>query len=229
MTIEQRIRTEIASRIQSGEWRPGDRVPFEHELVARYGCSRATVSKALGALAKAGLIERRRKAGSFVAQPQVHSAVLEIPDLAQLIEARGETYRWEKTVSRPGRATDSDFPQPFLWVEGIHFEGGHPFALERRAISLLSVPEAEHEDFAQIAPGTWLLRHIPWTSARHRIRAIPADRHDADPLDLPSGSACLELSRTTWRAGELITSSRQLFPGDRFDLVAEFKPSAHVN
>ena len=90
MTVEARIRRDIEARIHSGEWRPGHRIPFEHELVATYGCARATVSKALGGLAKDGLIERRRKAGSFVAHPQVHSAVLEVPDLAQVIAARGE-------------------------------------------------------------------------------------------------------------------------------------------
>ena len=44
--LTQRIRDEIAASIQSGEWRPGDRVPTEQELAARYGCARATVSKA---------------------------------------------------------------------------------------------------------------------------------------------------------------------------------------
>ena len=39
-----------------------------------------TVSKALTELARAGLIERRRKAGSFVARPQRQSALLEIRD-----------------------------------------------------------------------------------------------------------------------------------------------------
>ena len=57
------------ARILSGEWPPGHRIPFEHELTARYRCSRMTVSKALGDLVAAGLIERRRRAGSFVRRP----------------------------------------------------------------------------------------------------------------------------------------------------------------
>ncbi|WP_163449962.1 GntR family transcriptional regulator, partial [Escherichia coli] len=80
MTLQERIRSDIEERIRSGELRPGDRIPFEHELVAHYGCARATVSKALERLAHAGLIERRRKVGSFVAHPQVHAAVLAVPD-----------------------------------------------------------------------------------------------------------------------------------------------------
>ncbi|MET3238677.1 DNA-binding FadR family transcriptional regulator [Bradyrhizobium japonicum] len=61
-TLYKRIRADIENRILTGEWPPGHRIPFEHELVARYGCSRMTVNKALSELAQADLIERRRRA-----------------------------------------------------------------------------------------------------------------------------------------------------------------------
>lgn len=226
MTLDQRIRSDIETRIQSGEWRPGDRIPFEHELVASYGCSRATVSKALGALAKTGLIERRRKAGSFVAHPQVHSAVLDVSDLAQTIAARGEAYHWERMCRRRAVANDGDFVAPALLIEGVHSAGGEPFALERRLIALAAVPGAENADFLDEAPGTWLLHHVPWTSASHRIRAVEASRPEAAALGVRARSACLELDRTTWRAREMVTHVRQLYRGDRFDLVAEFRPGS---
>lgn len=227
MTIETRIRQEIEDRIHSGEWRPGHRIPFEHELVARYGCARATVSKALGSLAKAGLIERRRKAGSFVAHPQVHSTVLEVPDLAQIVAARGESYRWVLGDQRMIDTIDdfetlADFPSPAFYIEGRHLGGGEPFAIERRWINSEAVPDVRHETFDAQAPGTWLLHHIPWTAARHAIRAVEADRDEAKALEVRHRAACLELWRTTWRSGRPITIVRQLFRGDRFDLVADF-------
>ncbi|MDB5674376.1 MAG: transcriptional regulator, GntR family [Sphingomonas bacterium] len=228
MTVEERIRSEIEARIHSGEWRPGDRVPFEHELVITFGCSRATVSKALTSLARSGLIVRRRKAGSFVAQPQVHSAVLEVPDLAEIVAARGETYRWMLTTRRPADGTwATDIALPALYVEGIHFSGGEPLALERRLISLGAVPEAAEAPLGEMAPGTWLLHHVPWTTARHRIRAIEASRSEAAALARRPRTACLELERTTWRVGEAVTHVRQLFSGDRYDLVADFNVSGN--
>ena len=224
MTVEERIRSDIETRIHAGDWRPGDRIPFEHELVVTYGCSRATVSKALTTLARSGLIERRRKAGSFVAHPQVHSAVLEVPDLAEIIAARGEAYRWALTRRVGDAGGDREIVAPALLVEGVHFGGGAPFALERRLISLEAVPEAAETDFIEEAPGTWLLHHVSWTAARHRIRAVEASRAEAGALDVRPRTACLELERTTWRAGQAVTHVRQLFRGDRYDLVAEFKP-----
>ncbi len=222
MNPARRIRDEIAAAIQSGEWRPGDRVPTEQELAARYGCARATVSKALGELAASGLVERRRKAGTFVAHPPVHSAVMTVPDLAELIAARGEVYRWDLTSIRNGKAGDDMFAGPALRIEGVHMAAGEAFALERRFIALAEVPEAAGADFVKEAPGTWLLGHIPWTQARHVIRAVTPTRKEAGLLAIGAGTACLELDRTTWRAGRVVTHVRQLFRGDRFDLVAEF-------
>lgn len=216
----RRIRADIEARIHSGEWKPGTRIPIEQELAARYGCARATVSKALGELAAAGLVERRRKAGSFVAHPPVHSAVMTVPDLAELIAARGETYRWEARAIR--RSMDTKGADT-LQISGIHFAGEEPFALEKRTIELTQVPAAVDADFAVDAPGTWLLAHIPWTSARHVVRAVAATRSQAKELAVGNGAACLQLERDTWRGDRAVTHVQLLFRGDRFDLIAEFR------
>ncbi len=216
----RRIREDIEGRIQSGEWKPGTRIPIEQELAARYGCARATVSKALSELVAAGLIERRRKAGSFVAHPPVHSAVMTVPDLAELIAARGEAYRWEaRAIVRRKNPAGADT----LQIDGVHFAADEPFALENRTIELAEVPAAAEADFSVEAPGTWLLAHIPWTSARHVVRAVAATRTEAKALATGSGAACLQLERDTWRGDRAVTHVRQLFRGDRFDLVAEFQ------
>ena len=89
--LHRRIYAELEGRILSGELAPGDRIPFEHELTARYGCSRMTVSKAISELAGRGLVTRRRRAGTFVAQPKAHAAVLAIPDLRAEVIERGQT------------------------------------------------------------------------------------------------------------------------------------------
>ena len=86
LPLHERIRRDIETAILSGELQPGARLPVEHELMHQYACARMTVSKALSALASVGLIDRRKRAGSFVARPKVHSMVLDIPDLEQEIQ-----------------------------------------------------------------------------------------------------------------------------------------------
>jgi len=231
VTLHDRIRAEIEDRILTGAWKPGHRIPYEHELTAQFGCARMTVNKAIASLVDAGLIVRRRRVGSFVAQPRIHSAVLDIPDIQGEVTARGATYgltllyrrRRKPAHNRPDEvklAGGGDL----LAVRCLHLADGQPFALEDRQISLAAVPEAEGADFAVSPPGTWLLDHVPWTEAEHRIAAVNADAETAALLAVAQGTACLSLERRTWRGDRHVTHVTQVFPGESYDLIARFTP-----
>jgi GntR family histidine utilization transcriptional repressor len=231
-TLHQRIRSDISERILSGAWPPGHRVPSEHVLMAEYGCSRMTVSKALTPLAESGLIVRRRRAGSFVARPKIHSVVLDIPDIAAEVGARGEAYGYTliEAVRRPARdgdraALDLDRAVQVLSLRCLHTAGGRPFAYEERLINLDAAPDAAGVDFAAVPPGSWLLSHVPWTEAEHRISASNANAGVSRALGVHPGTACLILERRTWRGDDKITFVRLSFPGDAYDLVARFTPA----
>jgi len=231
-SLHQTILSDIEGKILSGEWPPGHRIPFEHELTAEYGCSRMTVNKALTQLAKAGLIARRRKAGSVVMRPHAQSAILEIQEINAEVEELGLPYRFEivdkkRRAANGGANADLDMNGggPVLEITCLHFAGGQPFCLEQRAISLAAVPSAEHTDFSEVPPGTWLVRQVPWTTAEHVIRATGADREIADALDLSEGAPCLVVERRTWDATQPITHVSITYPGDGHALVARFTPS----
>jgi len=231
--LHQRIRSEIEARIRSGEWPPGHRAPTEAELMAQYACSRMTVNKAMTTLVEAGLIVRRKRAGSFVARPRVHAPVLNIPDIQSEIVARGEAYAF-RLLARTVRAADRDSPDEvelaaggrLLALDGVHDADGRPFALERRLVSLKAAPGMEAADFAEVPPGAWLLEHVAWTEAESRISAVNVGPEDARLLALDEGAACLVVDRRTWREGQHVTRVRQIFPGEAYDLVARFGPGA---
>ena len=61
------IRAEVLRRIRVRDWPPGAMIPTEEELATEFGVARATVNRALRELAVAGVLERRRKAGTRVA------------------------------------------------------------------------------------------------------------------------------------------------------------------
>lgn len=231
--LHQRIRAGIEAKILSGEWQPGHRIPFEHELMAQYGCARMTVNKALSALAEAGLIVRRKRAGSFVARPQLHAMVLDIPDLQSEVTARGDAYdfRLLRRDIRPPRVQAPEEAElgleggPLLVLEGLHLVNGQPLGFEARLVNLAAAPEMAQADFAAQSPGTWLLQHVAWTEAENRISAVAADARIAPALGVSIGTACLAVDRRTWRGDERITTVRQVFPGEAYDLVARFGPS----
>jgi GntR family histidine utilization transcriptional repressor len=231
--LHQRITDDLAQSIRSGAWPPGHRIPFEHELTARYGCARATVNKAVTALVAAGLVERRRRAGSFVARPRLQSAVLEIPDIQEEIVRRGQTHGYD-LLSRRRRLAEGDGVEggisgPVLEVRSRHHAAGSPFAVEERIISLETAPDADRADFAAMPPGAWLLRHQPWTHARHQISAINPNPATARLLGIRPAAACLCLRRWTWRGAAPITFVRQIFPGDVYDLAEGFGPGPRAD
>jgi GntR family histidine utilization transcriptional repressor len=224
--LHQKIRGDIEGRIMAGALRPGDRIPFEHQLMQSYGCSRMTVNKALSGLAAAGMIKRQRRAGSFVAQPKIHMAALAIPDIREEVISRGFEYDLRLVARRViNRVSQERMRVPngskVLSLRCIHLADDQPFALEDRLINLAAVPAALEVDFEQVPPGTWLLQHVPWTEAEHRIGAINAGDL-AELLEVDSGTACLFLERKTWRGSESITHVRSIFAGANFDLTARF-------
>jgi len=199
----------------------------------QYGCARMTANKAIAALADAGLIVRRRRIGSFVAEPPVHAVVVEIPDIPASVRARGQRYALELILRRrrkPQKSVEHELTLAgsgeLLELHCLHRANGRPFALEQRLIALGAVPEALDVDFASEPPGTWLLSHVAWTQAEHRIRAVNASRELAQKLEIAERDACLSLERRTWRGSEHITHVVQFFPGGNYDLVARFEPNA---
>lgn len=230
--LHRRILEDVEGRILSGEWPPGHRIPFEHELTEQYGCSRMTVNKALTDLVKRGLIERRRKSGSFVTQPHAQSAVLEIHDIEAEVRSLGLPYRYERIsrIERAPRAGDRKLldlsaREKLIELVAVHYAGVRPFCLEERIINLQAVPEAAAEAFDTASAGQWLLGQVPWSAAEHRIKAVAADPRVAELLRIAPAAACLVIERRTWSGGAYITHVRLTYPGESHELVAEFAPT----
>jgi GntR family histidine utilization transcriptional repressor len=233
--LYQRIRADLEDKILSGRWPPGYRIPFEHELVETYQCSRMTVNKVLSGLADAGVIERKRRVGSFVAKPLVQSAVLHIPDIQAEIAKRGEAYGYELLARKRRKATKDDLERlgidkscDVLVLSCRHIAKGRPFALEQRLINLDVVPQAGDIDYTLTPPGTWLLGHVPWNEAEHRITACLGDEVALKALALKKPAACLVVERRTWRKSKIITSVRVTYPNDLYQLTARFTPTGRA-
>lgn len=231
-SLKDRIRSDIEKRIFSGKWPPGHRIPNEHKLAETYACSRMTVNKVLSDLAAAGIIERRRKAGSFVGRPAIQSAVLRIPEIRAEVEALGYVYRYELMSIDRRRATKDDRDLMSLTAKHRvvefrcrHWAGEKLFAYEHRYLNLTAVPDADAIDFAAEPPGSWLLAHVPWTKAEHSIAAQSAEGEVAAILAVDKGTACLVVQRRTWRSGDMITHVRTIFPSALYQLKADFTPA----
>jgi GntR family histidine utilization transcriptional repressor len=228
-----KIQRALEAKIMSGAWQPGHRVPAEHELLQQYNCSRMTVSKALSALAAAGLIVRKRRSGSFVASRVSEETVLEIHDTKAEILASGKPYSYEILSRRIRTVTRKDIKRfglktrtRVLALLVRHFAGNRPFVIEDRIFNLAVVPDAAQEQFKHTPPDSWLLKRIPWTNTEHVISATPASGNLARRLGLANGTACLVVERKTWQLGTPVTFVRLTYPGKLLRLIGRFQPAS---
>ncbi|GAB4211216.1 MAG: GntR family transcriptional regulator [Rhodoferax sp.] len=65
--LYQQIKRLILNSLHAGEWKPGEAIPAETELAARFHVSQGTVRKAIDELAAENLLLRRQGKGTFVA------------------------------------------------------------------------------------------------------------------------------------------------------------------
>ena len=232
-SIGARIEQDLERKILSGALPPGSRIPYEHQLMKQFGCSRMTVSKALNDLSSRGLIVRRHRAGSFVASPSVEHSILRIEDLAEVASRTNQSYR-HRILKREERAATSHergdlrlaHKTRVLEVCCRHELDAMPVAWEERLIVLSTVSNATFETFEAVAPGTWLLQHVPWTEAEHVISGLNAGADLAVQLKIAPGDACLELHRRTWLQGVLVTDVRLVYAASRYRFSGRFAPTS---
>lgn len=101
----QTISNELREKITTGKLRPGERLPPEMELAARYSVSRPTANRAVQELKRLGYVTRQPGSGTVVARPQAartgHLAILinatgdfpQVGHLRSVQEELAESYR----------------------------------------------------------------------------------------------------------------------------------------
>ncbi len=230
--VYDQIRRAILGQIRAGTWSPGYRLPSEADLCDHFGTARMTVSRAVRSLTEDGLVVRRRRAGSFVAQPDAPAALLQIVDMASAIPARGQRYGYHCLGSNTLPAGEAVARQMRL-LQGarvqhvccLHTADNAVVEYEERWINLALLPDAAQADFSEEGPGSWLLRKTPWTEAEHTISAINANRSLATALGVAAGTACLVLERRTFQDENVVTLARLTHPGDRHVMSERFGPT----
>jgi GntR family histidine utilization transcriptional repressor len=229
--LYKQIERAVRSAILSGRWPAGHKIPSEHSLMDAFSTTRATVSKALSKLTEAGLLERRRKQGTRVAQTSDSHAVIGFLDVRKDIETSGRSYNYRVLTSQRVTAGDDtafwpDVPAgtKLLRLVALHEGSQKAEVIEERYINLAAAPDAVDADFEKEVPSTWLLARLPCTRLRHTIRAVAASNEQALKLDVPRGSPLLMSLRQTWAEELPVTWVRLVFPGDRNEFVGEFNP-----
>ena len=99
-----RVKQFLKEELARGRWPSGTLMPSDAELVAQFGVSRMTVTRALRELQSEGLVDRVQGVGTFAAHLYRVSSTLTIRDLHEEITARGHRHHAEVHVAERERA-----------------------------------------------------------------------------------------------------------------------------
>jgi GntR family histidine utilization transcriptional repressor len=219
------IREAIRERLAAGEWPPGSLMPGEAGLAEEYQCARATVNRAMQALAKDGFIERKRRAGTRVKDIPTKRAQFDIPIIRHEIEATGAAYRPHLLLNALEPAPDHVAARlhllngaQALHLQTVHMAGEHPHAFENRWVNVAAAPGILNAPLDQISANEWLLRQVPYSSGDVVFSAAPASALVAAALDVNEGDALFTIERTTWFEDQFITTMKLFYrPGYKLE------------
>lgn len=217
-----RIRSEWEARIRSGELPPGTRLPTEAELREQYGIGRATAQRVLHELAQAGLVERHRRRGTFVADSVRKENLLRFvnprltgPEIPGRHEVRHAAVVPAAQVTPPVPALDGETPVHHLVRRKFDAEET-PLALEYTTVPFALAPRLLEEDLAHLTVISYFrAQQVPVATSRMYLDPVLLDAGDAELLHCEPGVPVLRQRRLTWlENGELAESAAYLMrPG----------------
>ena len=226
-----RVKQFLKDGLAAGHWAPGELMPSEAELVARFGLSRMTVNRALKELQAEGLVQRTQGVGTFAAPLHRVSSSLTIRDLHDEIESRGHRHHAVVDVQRAQKAPQGVATQLGLAMGArvfrtviVHFENGVPLQCEDRWVNPACSPGYLDADFTRTTPTQVLFETTALWRAQYTIEAACPTPREALLLRIEPEAPCLIVHRSTYTRDAAITVARLVHPGARWQLQGEFQP-----
>lgn len=217
---------ELSRRIAAGEFEAGAPLPPERRLAESHGVSRVTVRRAVGQLAREGLVEQRHGSGTYVAR-RLSQPLSTLTSLSEDVAARGLVAR-SKLL---GRGVGTVTPEESIAmgvppggrvsrVTRLRLAEGIPLALEASTVLREALPdpaEVGHSLYEAMAR-----RGLRPARAVQRLSAVALDPDLAGRLEAEPGAPGLRIVRVGYAAdGRAVEYTRSTFRGDRWDFVAE--------
>ena len=214
--------------------RPGDRLPSERELSARWGIARMTVRHAMDTLVAEGLAVRRQGSGTYVAaQPMVR--FLGLTSFTQDMRDRGlvPASRLLAFGIQPADATLAARLRVPPGERTVSFTrlrlgNGEPMAVETVWIPAMLIPGLEPADLDGSLYELLARRYrIATGAASVTIEPVLPDARTRALLAIPDDQACLRLRMIDSDArGRVVMVADCIYRGDRYQLSADIAGAA---
>ncbi|MEA4895841.1 MAG: GntR family transcriptional regulator [Oscillospiraceae bacterium] len=220
-----RVKQQIKSKIESGEWETGSKIPGEFSLSQLLGVSRETLRKALNELERDGLVVRKPGDGTYVAIPRIDQRLASFYSFSSEIRSMGLT---PSTRVIDFTVISADPPllfrlqrpkSPFVYkIRRLRLANGIPFAVETSYVPCDLFPKltkAVVDEFGLYSAMTKSANITP-DSAQETFEAIIMSEIDAELLNCTPPAAALYLERTTTSGDSVIEFCTSVVRGDMY-------------
>lgn len=210
--LYRQIKGLMLQALEAGEWLPGQVIPSEQELAARFSVSQGTVRKAVDEMAADNLLVRKQGKGTYVAS---HNDPRALFRFLRLVPMNGDIVSPESVPLECWRAKAGQEASRMLAIKP-----GDPIIIVRRLLRFAGKPVVVDEIYlpGEVFQGLTLEMLQSWNGslyslfetrfglrmirAQERIRAVAADRSVAEALKTPEGKPLLSVERVTYTYGD---------------------------
>jgi GntR family transcriptional regulator len=224
--LYRQIKDLILKSLQGAEWRPGEAIPSEMELAARYKVSQGTVRKAIDELSSEHLLVRRQGKGTFVA---THSEARAQFRFLRLLPLEGDQEyppsqllecRRARASADIARQLEMKTGESLVFLRRVLFFKGEPTVIDEISLPgsiFKGLSAAKFNEYKgsmynlfETEFGTRMLR------AEERISAVAADSGTAKLLKVAPGTPLLCVDRVSYSYGDKpVEARRGLYRTDR--------------
>ena len=156
------IQRDLRTKIETGHWPIGAKIPAEPELQGAYSASRGTVRRAMDELARQGYVVKRPGKGTFVrsTSPVFQKELGELASFSQQLTARGFTPTTRLLSAGRIRAAEAEGrvregfgltgEAEVIHIRRLRLGGGVPFAIQSVYLLPASCPGILEEDLSHL-------------------------------------------------------------------------------
>jgi GntR family transcriptional regulator len=210
--LYQQIKALLVQSLQGGAWQPGQVIPSEVELAARFRVSQGTVRKAIDELAAENMLVRRQGKGTFVATHAEQSTQYRFlrltPDdgTPPALQRRLLECRHMRAPAEVARLLLLKSGESAVQVRRLLLNGATPVVLDD-----IWLPGAAFQGLTVERLQAWrgpMYRlfevefAVHMIRAEEKIRAVAAAPEEAGLLQLPLGSPLLSVERLSYTYGD---------------------------
>ena len=228
----QQLYRHLRDAINAEDVDAGIQLPPERKMAEQANVSRVTIRKAVGRLVEEEILDRQQGSGSYVrprSEKMLQSSLSSLASFTELMEMRGYG-SWSRVLS-----SGLHMPTPTEMV-ALGLAGTARVARIKRlriadpgalAIEVSTLPIDVLPDPSEVSTSLYaVLRRggVAPIRAIQRIGATNVTQSDAALLEIPTGSAVLQIARTAYLANDRpVEFTTGIYRSDIYDFIAELK------